>query len=219
MDCTVKTGIETNYDLCISCPHLGTKCNGPNLSVISTARWCEWSRLLKEKLHWSNAHIAELSGISLPTVNRVMSGNISGLTVETKYRISYAMIFQRAPGEDPAKFPCAMVALGLPSETDLAALAAENSTFQTRLQEFQADARSKIDFLKEQIAFKEEQMRTKDKQLEDRAWFIRKKDKSIVLLASLLGLAVLIIAAFLIVDFLDLSRGFFWLETMSAFLS
>lgn len=234
MNCPVKSGTETNYDLCISCPYIGNHCNGPNLSVISTARWCEWVSLYKESMGWNNTQIAELSGVSLSTVNRVMSGASSGLTVETKYRISYAMIFKRAPGQDPAKSPCAIAALGLPLDTDWAAVLQENERLRVQLRDeahrdsaeldvlrrryddLETNDRGKIDHLKAENEFYRSQLLSKDKLLDERAEFLRTKDKIIVLLASLLGLSVLLIAAFVIVDLLNPDLGFFWRETLSA---
>lgn len=236
MNCPVKSGTETNYDLCISCPYIGNQCNGPNLSVISTTRWCEWISLYKESMGWNNAQIAELSGVSLSTVCRVMSGTSSGLTVETKYRISYAMIFKRAPGKDPAKSPCAIAALGLPLDTDWAAVLQENADLKARLQsealqgtndrdaarrqydDLKESEQRKIEYLKKDNEFYQSQLLAKDKLLDERADFLRAKDKIIALLASLLGLSVLLIAAFLIIDVLNPDLGFFWRETLSSFI-
>lgn len=236
MNCPVKSGQETNYDLCITCSYIGKKCNGPNLSVISTSRWCEWIRLLKEHLHWNNAQISDLSGVSLPTVNRVMSGAIGGLTVETKYRISYAMIFQRSPGEDPAKYPCAMVALGLPSDTDLSAIIQENKELKSRLEdnsihstveydtllqrynELKEQDRVTIDYLKQQITFKESQMVEKDTLLRERAEYLRLKDRYIAILFCLFGIAMLAIIFALAADWSNPEIGFFWRDALSAFV-
>lgn len=62
------------YDICLRCADLGVKCDGPNTLAMTLDRWCEWCKSLKDMRGLTNAQIADLSGVSLATVDRIMSG-------------------------------------------------------------------------------------------------------------------------------------------------
>lgn len=85
-----------------------------------------------------------------------------------------------------------------------------------RENEIKEDAQKKINYLKEQIAFKEERIRQQDKLLDERRDFIYRKDRIIAALAIALALSLLVIIGALVVDKINPDMGFFWLNDMAA---
>lgn len=66
---------EKPYNRCLSCPHREAKrCDGPRTSAMTLERWCEYMRDMKKANDLTNAEIAEASGISVKTIERLMAG-------------------------------------------------------------------------------------------------------------------------------------------------
>lgn len=64
------------YNRCLNCDHRAEKrCDGPRTSAMSLQRWCEYMRLMKEANGLSNIEISEKSGVSIKTIERIMSQN------------------------------------------------------------------------------------------------------------------------------------------------
>lgn len=66
---------EKPYNRCLSCHHKGIRCDGPRTSAMSLERWCEFMRDMKEANGLTNIDIAEKSGVSIKTVERLMAIN------------------------------------------------------------------------------------------------------------------------------------------------
>lgn len=64
------------YDKCLACDYFGNGCDGPRTSSMPLERWCEWLREVKHMRGLTNATIAEIAGLSVTTVERVMAGNL-----------------------------------------------------------------------------------------------------------------------------------------------
>lgn len=219
MPFTPETIAVKPYNKCIKCDYLGTKCDGPNVIAMSKERYCEWCRQLKEEKGWSNAKLAEVSGISKATIDKMMTNRITGLNGETISTVTCALVYgYSCPDGNWGKFPCAMEAPedapeGCPKCADLK----RQLDFQT------ANDREKIDHLKKQVAFaesqlleKDAQIRSKDERLQERADFIYRKDRVITILSVLLGISVLLIIGALLIDMFNPNVGFFWVERMAA---
>ena len=208
-----ETIAEKSYNQCIRCEHIGIRCDGPNVISMDLERYCEWCRLRKEDLGWSVDKLAEVSGVGRATVAKIISGKISGLNGETISAITCALVYGYDPhGQGWGKYPCAMMALEREKQQTPADLCPECAR---HIMQHQSD-RDEIDFLKKQIAFKEAQMLTKDRQLEERASFIRSKDKAIQMLAAAVIVMFLLLIAALIADHLNPQIGFFWREALAA---
>lgn len=81
------------YNRCLSCAHRSVRCDGPRTSAMNLARWCEFMRDMKEVNELSNAYIAEKSGVSIKTIERLMAQNIDqDIMRETARRIEDAII-------------------------------------------------------------------------------------------------------------------------------
>lgn len=217
----LKTSENKSYNKCITCEALGVSCDGPNLTAVSTERFCEWCRLRKEHLGWSNAKLIEISGVSKSTVDRVIAGTAQGIYGETKSRIACALIYGvSSDGNAWGQHPCAMAAGegNLSAEQYRQELDALKEQYEKRIAELTENDRGKIDFLKQQVEFNENQMKEKDILLKERGDFLRAKDRIIALLASLLGLSVFVIVIALLIDMMNPSVGFFWRETLAAMI-
>lgn len=211
MPFTPETIALKPYNKCIRCEYLGVKCDGPNVIAMSKERFCEWCRQLKDEKGWSNATLAEKSGLSKATIDKIMANRASGLNGETISTITCALVYGHAcPEGNWGRFPCAMEA---PDDTP--GECPKCAALRLQLGQQSRNDREKIDFLKQQVAFKEEQMRTKDKHLEERANFIYRKDRVITILSVLLGISVLLIISALLIDLFNPNIGFFWLEHMA----
>ena len=105
----------------------------------------------------------------------------------------------------------------------IAELEAAASNVEAKVQAAKDEQQKKIDFLVVQLAGKDEQLKAKDQQIQDRGKllderrdFIYRKDKTIALLGVLLAACVLLIFAALMVDVMNPDMGFFWLDDMAA---
>lgn len=63
------------YNRCLTCNHRQIRCDGPRTSAMALPRWCEFMRDMKEANGLTNAYIAEKSGVSIKTVERLMAQN------------------------------------------------------------------------------------------------------------------------------------------------
>ena len=62
------------YNRCLECHHRkGKRCDGPRTSAMELHRWCEFMRDMKRVNGLTNADVAERSGISVKTIERLMA--------------------------------------------------------------------------------------------------------------------------------------------------
>ena len=204
---------EKPYNQCIDCGHIGKNCDGPNFLAMSTERWCEWCHLRKEYLGWTNAKIAEISGVSKISVDRIMSSNVKDLRNTTMQAVTKALV-----NGTWGQYPCAMEALS-EKETvyvDNPVVVEQCKKLQNALDSQTAEHRKEIaDLLareQRQKEFLRDQIAEKDKLLAERYEFIKRKDRVTTLLGVLLAITLLIIITALIIDSLNPNIGFFWVN-------
>lgn len=195
---------EKPYNRCINCAHIGKNCDGPNFLAMTTERWCEWCRLRKDYLGWTNARVAELAGVSKISVDRIMSVNVKDLRNTTMQAVTKALV-----NGSWGQYPCA-TAVQEPLYIDNPALVAKCEQLQADISQVRAEDQRKIDFLMGQVKFKEEQMAAKDRIIADRYDFIKAKDRTIRLLSVLLAISTFIIISALVADKLNPDLGFIW---------
>lgn len=191
---------EKPYNCCIDCRYIGKRCDGPDFLAMEIPRLCEWARLRKAYLtsqdkKWTNNYIAEQADISRATADRFFAGDIDDLKFTTASRILKVLV-----NGTWGQYPCAMVADN-GSDNDC-----------EHFKELLATERQKTDYLKKQVEFKEKQMLAKDGLLADLKNFLHLKNKTIQILAVLLGLCVVVIIGSLVMDLLNPSVGYFWLR-------
>ena len=174
---------EKPYNICISCPRIGQTCDGPNFLAMSVERWCEWCRLRRDFLKWKNAEIAEKSGLSKISIDRIMYGDVKDLRITTMQAVSKALV-NGVWGQSPCVLVTetekeiyvdnpAIVAQCQHLQNTIEHLSVE---YQAELATVRAEAQQKIDFLQKQIDFKEHQMINKDKQIADLCALLIHKD-------------------------------------------
>lgn len=195
-----KTLEEKPYNLCLNCIQIGKNCDGPNFLAMDTERWCEWCHLRKDYLGWTNAHVAELAGISKVSIDRVMSGNVKDLRISTMQAITKALV-----NGTWGKHPCAGFSEPETVYVDNPAIVEQCKKLQEEIGTVRMTEQRKVDFLKEQIT-------VKDNLIAEYNEFIKRKNRVIRWLSILLGIAVVAIIAALVVDALNPDKGFFWLD-------
>ena len=197
------------YNQCIDCTHIGKNCDGPNFLAMTTERWCEWCHLRKEYLGWTNAQVAEAAGISKISVDRIMSGNVKDLRNTTMQAVTKALV-----NGSWGQYPCAMPSNPVKETVyvDNPAIIEQCKKLQSELDSVRAAEQRKVDFLREQIAFKERQMSAKDKLLAERYDFLKRKDKIMAVLGILLFISVMLNLSVLVIDAMNPDLGFFWLD-------
>ena len=202
---------EKPYNRCITCSSIGIHCDGPNFLAMEMHRLSEWCRLRKDYLRsldpkWTNAYIAEQADISKVSIDRFLSGNVEDIKISTIARIIKVLV-----NGSWGQYPCAMAAAEKePVYMDNPILVERCERLQADLDAARADDRQKVDFLKGQIKFKEEQMAGKDKLLAERGAFMKAKDRAIITLSICLGVAVVLIVAAFVVDMVNPNYGFIW---------
>ena len=73
---TTTNFADKPYNRCLDCDHRAEKrCDGPRTSAMPLQRWCEFMRAMKEANDLSNADVAERSGVSIKTIERIMAQN------------------------------------------------------------------------------------------------------------------------------------------------
>lgn len=217
---------EKPYNRCLNCESIGKKCDGPNFLAMTAERRSEWMRLRKEYLHrlepdkWTNTYIAEAAGVSKVTVSRVLSGDMKDIRISTIESILKVLV-----NGSWGQYPCAMggeVSVDNPAllqraeaaEAECARLRAMLESMhqghQSELVEAHASDQRKIDHLIKETDFLEEQLRHKDKQLDEQQGFLKRKDRQLLALAICLFIALAAIITALVVDRLNPDVGFFW---------
>ena len=195
---------EKPYNRCLNCDNIGSQCDGPNFLAMSAERRCEWMRLRKEYLHslepdkWTNAYIAEESGVSKVTVARVFSGDTKDIRISTIESILKVLV-----NGSWGKYPCAMAAAADIDRPALLQRAEVAEAECARMREAQAAEQRKIDHLIKETDFLEAQL--------------RHKDRYILALAVLLFAALAVIITGLVVDLVNPDMGFFWRSVVQSF--
>lgn len=178
---------EKPYNRCLNCVNIGQKCDGPNFLAMSAERRSEWMRLRKEYLHslepdkWTNAYIAEVSGVSKVTVARVFSGDTKDIRLST-----IGCIIKVLVNGSWGQYPCAMAASADLDRPALLQRAEVAEAECARMREAQASEQRKIDHLIKEMDFLEGQL--------------RHKDRYILALAVLLFAALVTIITGLVID-------------------
>ena len=152
---------EKPYNICVSCSRIGQTCDGPNFLAMSVDRWCEWCKLRRDYLEWKNATIAEKSGVSKITIDRIMSGDTKDLRITTMQAVTKALV-NGAWGQSP----CVLVTENEKEiQVDNPVIIAQCQQLQNSLDSLseevvaiRAEAQKKIDFLRDQVAIKDRQI-------------------------------------------------------------
>ena len=158
---------EKPYNRCITCPHRKVRCDGPRTAGLPLDRWCEYMRDLKEVNGLTNQKIADISGVSVKTIERLMAGKPDqDIMRDTARRIENAII------GSTSKYPCylAFEEEHLPNDQKLndamreleralddnkdyrEALDKIHDSYRAEMELIRADAQKKIDYLLDLVA-------------------------------------------------------------------
>lgn len=162
------------YNRCLTCPHRQERCDGPRTSAMTLLRWCEFMRDMKNTNGLTNQDIADKTGISIRTIDRLMA-----LNCENDIMRETARLIEDAIIGSSNQYPCylAFQEESMPSEgklndamRDLEYALKDNKEYKKALDDIHAsykieldlirteaeadriDAQKKIDYLKEQVA-------------------------------------------------------------------
>lgn len=153
---------EKPYNICISCSRIGQTCDGPNFLAMTVERWCEWCRLRRDFLGWKNQTIADKSGISKISIDRIMAGDVKDLRITTMQAVSRALV-----NGTWGQSPCVLVTetekeIYVDNPVIIAQCQQLQNTLDSLSEQYKAEletvreeARQKIDFLKDQVAIKD----------------------------------------------------------------
>lgn len=167
---------------CIPCNRIGVSCV-PNLMLLPFPELIQWCIKRQKYLGWSNQVLADKSHVPVGTINRIWAGDYLDCKHSTIKNILIALI-----GGTTDEFSCTeqverelqQLAQYEEQAAKLTAVEAENLALKERLSKIDELHRQDIRIIKaeyqEQIAFKDHQIDTKDKQIEWMQSFIHHKD-------------------------------------------
>lgn len=193
------------YEECLKCKRIGNSCDGPNFLALGTADLIEWCNARRKQLPgMTYDRIADETGLSKGTVSGFFAGTHADYRLETIRPILKLLV-----GGEWSENPCA-------DPTDN-----ERAKYEEKIRQFESDIAwrdDKIQHFKEQNARLQDELADKTKRHHESQEFMRsemkRKNKSIAVLATFLGISLFVIIAALVIDRLNPEIGFFWLKSV-----
>ena len=139
------------YNRCLFCHHrIEKRCDGARSSAMELQRWCEYMHDMKEANGLSNAYIADASGVSLKTIDKIMAMKCEqDIMRETARRIENVVI---GSGN---QYPCILAyeesAPNDANKLSEAIIANIQAAYNAEIQTVRKEAQQKIDFLMNEI--------------------------------------------------------------------
>lgn len=199
------------YESCVNCHKIGLSCDGPNFVAMSASELVSWCKSRKSHLGLSNQRLAELANVSKGTVDGFLASAHADFRYETIRPILKALVGGNWSGE-----PC-------PDPTS-----DERAHYEEKIQQLEAGITWRDDKIKH-LTNNYESMTTlitntnkrheeTKKSYEEELAFLRKeikrKNKFVTTLAIIAIVALLYIIVMLIIDRLDPTKGYYWLESL-----
>lgn len=187
------------YEKCVNCQRLGHDCI-PNFYIMPLNDMRHFAKRRMTALGWKNADLSEESGVKEGTIKNTLSQKDRDV-----YYSTFAPMFCALIGCDNDETPCPadVVAESKHLET-IARLEKEKQDLEQRLEEAKNVADDRVDFLKSEL----EQVRKTSNE--------RRKWRDIFCIAAFVAIAIIMLAV--VVDILDKSVGFFWLDERASYL-
>ena len=187
------------YEKCLTCEDLGKECDGPNflaMDTIEMGQWCNDKR--KQIPGMTYDKIAAETGISKSAIHGFLTGAHSDYRVETIRSI--VRVITGGKWDDN---PCGNLSNSEKAkyEEDMRHLESEIKWRDDKIQHILTENATLRANVADVVQINKE-----------RYEFIKRKDRIIALLGSLLAVTLLVIITALIVDFLNHNIGFFWLH-------
>ena len=204
----IEISDEKPFNKCLTCKSLSDGCIGLNLIDMPVEYICEFLQLRRIILGYTYQKTADLSNLSLITVKRYLTNKVK----DPSFLILQALIHTLVC--DPkGKYSCPIHISPDEAEQATAACKAAQEALALKEQEFErnyAGEHDKTMFLKDQLLFAEEQMKEKDRVIDDWNHIMRIKDRYICVLSIALGAALAIIIGALVLDIISPTLGFIW---------
>ena len=193
------------YFECVTCPKIGTVCDGPNFLAMSSLDLLEWCKQRKALLRWTNAKLADESNVPKGTIDRLFSATPMDFKFETIRPILKALV-----GGSWGENPCGATddSSAEPLLNRITELEEENFAYKERVSRIDGFYKNEMDF------YRGENRRKVDfliKELGDSKVTIKVLRRVIIALGILSVVLLLLIIAALVADGLMPDRGFFWL--------
>ena len=207
---------EKPYTKCFSCKYFQNGCSGPDMNIMTAERVCEFLQLCRIKLHYTYQKTADLSGLSLVTVKRTLTGK----NKDPGY-ITIQALFSVLVADPDGKHHCAVHIVGEEAEKAKiecdrlrGALDEARTEYAANLAAMRSDDQHENEYLRQQIAFKDEEIKKHATEQEELYEFVRRKNRVIGMLAFVLAVCVITIITAHVIDHFNHDGGF-WLENMS----
>lgn len=176
------------YEKCINCEHLGKDCI-PNLYVMSVSDIKTWAKKLKDYKGWTNAHLAEVSGVPKGTIDCNFSNK---KTSDVNYS-TFAPVICALIESDMEEMPCNIKSSDYDDVMErISYLENENHMLTDKLNEMNnrnEDYENRINYFKEHIKYKQ-------------------KIISILIIISCVLVSFILIE--IVIDWCNSGIGFFW---------
>lgn len=190
------------YESCATCTKVGVSCRGPRFDRMNADEVITLCKARKAFLHLSNQQIAERANMSKGTIDGLFAAAHTDFRFET-IRPVWNVLFGGNMPDDSCN-----------DLTD-----SERAAYEAKIEKLETSVvwhEDKIKDLKEKNASLELLVKNNNaRATEDKSFLqgqIKSKNTAIVILSISLAVVLLVIIAALIVDRLDPSIGFFWLE-------
>lgn len=183
-----QTWEEKPYNRCITCKNIGVTCNGPNFLAMTPERLGEWCRLRLSYLKsldkkWTQSYVEEKSGVSDSTISRIFAGDFGDR------KISYLTAVLRVLVNGTwSLYPCV---LSRDDELEKLENAKKTAEECERL-------KGMLEAEKKATAHLLEEGRLKDKLLDERYQFMKRKDNIITGLAIALAACICVILGYFV---------------------
>ena len=194
------------YSECVRCPKLGKECDGPNFVAMPPQELIAWCKERKKHMGLTNAALADMTGMSQGTIDGLLANTHADFKFGTIRPLLQILVGGKWLG-DPCADPTGTV----------------DAQLQARVKELESEIKWRDDKLHHYaVELEEIKLLVKNnnarhsKTQEVLSEQLRSKNKAIAILSTFLGLALAVIIGALIVDRLDPSKGFFWLDFASA---
>ena len=187
------------YEKCLTCVDLGNACDGPNFLAMDTTEIGLWCNDKRKQIHgMTYDKIAAETGISKSAVHGFLTGAHSDYRLETIRPIVKLIV-----GGKWDDNPC-----GNLSNSEKAAYEENARQLESEIKRHE----DKIQHLISQNATLHDHADHMSRIVNDRYEFLKRKDKIILALGTMLFVAVAVIITALVIDCINPNVGFFWLQ-------
>lgn len=176
------------YLECLSCPKLGTQCDGPNFVAMPSSELLEWCKERKKRLGLSNAKLSELSGVPQGTIDRLFADMHCDFKHETMRPLLKALVGGNWSGN-----PC-------PNPDD---------HMEERLHVCEDENKRLREYMIEHEHHYREDIGDVRKEYHERIKGLR---FAVIALSIALSITLALVFSFLIIDFLNPDIGYLWLD-------